>query len=95
MFWIAVQGFFFFELRSAWNIVRVIEGKIIKTEWSEGKPAKITSRELAGLRFLLVIEGLSYRGYSKSLKEIQGKSILVRDSERFELARARVIGSRL
>ena len=31
MFWIAVQGFFF-ELPRAWNIVRVIEGKIINTE---------------------------------------------------------------
>ena len=39
----------------------------------------------------------SYRGsnYSKCMTEIQGKSILVRVSARFELARVRVIGSRL
>ena len=41
--------------------------------------------------------GSSYRGsnYSKCMTEIQGKSILVRVSARFELARVRVIGSRL
>ena len=41
--------------------------------------------------------GSSYRGqnYSKCMKKIQGKSILVRVSARFELARVRVIGSRL
>ena len=35
------------------------------------------------------------RYYSKCMTEIQGKSILVRVSTRFELARVRVIGSRL
>ena len=41
--------------------------------------------------------GLSYRGYyySQCMKEIKGKSILVRVSARFELATVRVIGSRL
>ena len=39
-----------------------------------------------------VIEGSIY---SKSMTEIQGKSILVRVSARFELARVRVIGSQL
>ena len=39
----------------------------------------------------------SYRGsnYSKCMTEIQGKSILVRVSARFELVRVRVIGSQL
>ena len=50
--------------------------------------------ESAGVR---VIKGSSYRGQncSKCMTEIQGKSILVRVSARFELARVRVIGSRL
>ena len=41
--------------------------------------------------------GSSYRGYyySQCMKEIKGKSILVRVSARFELATVRVIGSRL
>ena len=44
-----------------------------------------------------VIEGSNYRGlnYSEFMTEIQGKSILVRVSARFELARVRVIGSQL
>ena len=53
--------------------------------------------KLAGVR---VIEGSNYRGsnYSECMTEIQGKSILVRVSARFELvelARVRIIGSRL
>ena len=50
--------------------------------------------ELAGVR----VSGVSsYRGqnYSESMTEIQGKSSLVRVSPRFELARVRVIVSRL
>ena len=48
-------------------------------------------------REVRAIEGSSYRGqnYSKCMNEIHGKSILVRVSARFELARVRVIGIRL
>ena len=50
--------------------------------------------ELAGVR---LIKGSSYQGrnYSECMTEIQGKPILVRVSARLELARVRVIGSRL
>ena len=43
----------------------------------------------------VIEDSSSYDKYSKCMKEIQGKSILVRFIARFELAMVRVIGRRL
>ena len=57
--------------------------------------AKLYINDLRGNKnYFELAGGSSYRNknYSKCMKEIQGKSILVRLSARLELARVRVIG---
>ena len=68
---------FFPDLSCAYNMVRVIDGKILEKWVAKGSKNYF---ELAG--------GSSYLGWncSECKKEIQGKSTLVRVSARFELS---------
>ena len=66
--------------------------------WFELSRVNLYRNDVRGKKhYFELAGGSSYRGnnYSKYLKKIQGKSISVRVSARFELARVRVIGSRL
>ena len=68
---------FFPYLSRAYNMVRVIDGKILEKWVAKGSK-----------NYFELAEGSSYRGwnYSECKKEFQGKSTLVRVSARFELS---------
>ena len=66
---------FFPDLLSAQNMVRIIGGKIVYWKWSEGKQKLLWVS--GGLSRVRVAEG---KNYSERMKEIKGKSILVRVS---------------
>ena len=85
---------------SLWQLTLASTSKLYSYNTSIENPkfnVSDASRRLFSWLFKRSKHASSYRGqnYSECMTEIQGKSILVRVSGRFELARVRVIGSRL
>ena len=85
---------------SLWQLTLASTSKLYSYNTSIGNPkfnVSDASRRLFSWLFKRSKHASSYRGqnYSECMTEIQGKSILVRVSGRFELAGVRVIGSRL